>query len=200
MRQRFSMKSPFFSLLTTVLVVVPAAAQGTNPSGGRYPYWGTAPESFRGSRLNVPVPGASANTISNAAHAPATGGGGDSGLGGSYAPPFITSADIALRLPRVSGDSSDTKAHIWLRVPEKAEVWVEGVKTRQSGASRYFYSPPLRPGKEYAYHMRIRWMKDGKPMEETQRILVHAGAAIRRDFSKSSSEKHADSGKQDARK
>lgn len=197
MCSRFAMKLPFVSLSVLVFAAATAAAQGTNPSGGRYPYWGTAPESFRGSRLNVPVPNASPNMISNAAHAPATGGGTESGVGGSYAPPFITSADLALRLPRVSGESSDRKAHIWLHVPEKAEVWVEGVKTHQSGEARYFYSPPLTPGKEYAYHMRIRWIKDGKPREETQRILVHAGASIRRDFTK---ETRAESALQDVRK
>jgi uncharacterized protein (TIGR03000 family) len=95
-------------------------------------------------------------------------------------PPFLTARDIAL--PKRNAPDPDNKAHIWLRVPADAEVWVGDVKTKQSGDSRYFFSPPLTPGKKYAYEMRIRWMKDGKPVEEKQRILVQAGETIRRDF------------------
>jgi uncharacterized protein (TIGR03000 family) len=81
--------------------------------------------------------------------------------------------------------ATDNRAHIWLKVPENAEVWVNGVKTKQTGESRYFYSPELETGKKYNYQMRVLWKKDGKPVEETQRILVQAGATIRRDFTAS---------------
>jgi uncharacterized protein (TIGR03000 family) len=79
----------------------------------------------------------------------------------------------------------DNKAHIWLRVPISAEIWVNGVKTKQTGESRYFYSPPLVLGKKYSYEMRVRWMEDGKAVEKTQRILVQAGETIRRDYMES---------------
>jgi uncharacterized protein (TIGR03000 family) len=94
---------------------------------------------------------------------------------GGFILPFMTVTDATF----------DNKAHIWLRVPENAEIWVNGVKTKQTGESRYFFSPPLTPDKKYSYEIRLRWMKDGKPVEETQRILVQAGRTIRRDFSPS---------------
>ena len=188
-------------LLTLGVSVCLAGSAAAQSTGQSYPYRATAPESYRGSSITVPVPGISPNTISNAARGPAMGGGMGSSLGGSYAPPFLTSADLALRFSRGKGAPTDNKAHIWLRVPENAEVWVEGVKTRQTGEARYYYSPPLTPGKEYAYRLRVRWQKDGKPVEETQRLLVHAGASIRRDFTQdASSAKRGESPKENAQK
>jgi uncharacterized protein (TIGR03000 family) len=144
------------------------------PGSTQYPYWASAPQSFAPSRVTVPVPGPSPFIISNAARSapPQTSVG--VGLGGGFILPFMTVRDAPL----------DNKAHIWLRVPESAEIWVNGVKTKQTGESRYFFSPPLTAGKKYSYQIRLRWMKDGKPVEETQRILVQAGQTIRRDFTK----------------
>ncbi len=156
---------------------VVAALLAVSSAQGQYPYWSSAPQSYPGSQVTVPVPGMSPNVISNASRAPSPTG-GNYNLGGGYIPPSLTSRELALP-PK---ERPDTKAHIWLRVPENAEVWVNGVKTKQSGESRYFFSPPLVPGKKYSYQMRVRWTKDGKPVEETQDILVQAGATIRRDF------------------
>jgi uncharacterized protein (TIGR03000 family) len=186
-KRRTMMKSPVpgwlrlpSALVAAVLLCGSLQAQATNPNGTQYPYWDTAPQSFRGSQVTVPVPGMSPNAISNAAQSPPTSAGLGAGIGGGYVPPFLTSRDITL--PRRQPSEADNKAHIWLRVPADAEVWVEGVKTKQTGETRYFFSPPLTPGKKFAYQMRIRWMKDGKPAEETKRILVQAGETIRRDF------------------
>ena len=151
-----------------------AGAPGA-PGSTRYPYWGTAPQSFAPSRVTVPVPGPSPFTISNAARSMPTQTSVGLGSGGGLILPFMTVTDAPL----------DNKAHIWLRVPKSAEIWVNGVKTKQSGEWRYFFSPPLPLGKKYSYQMRLRWMKDGKPVEETQRILVQAGLTIRRDFTQS---------------
>ena len=145
------------------------------PGGTQYPYWTSAPQSFAPSRVPVPVPGPSPYTITNAVRsAPAQTSVG-AGIGGGFVLPFMTVREATL----------DNKAHIWLRVPKGAEIWVNGVKTKLTGESRYFFSPPLTPGKKYSYQMRLRWMKDGKPVEETQRILVQAGLTIRRDFTQS---------------
>ncbi len=172
------------ALVAALLVGSSAQAQSSNPNGTQYPYWDTAPQSYTGPRLTIPVPGISPNTISNASQSPASPTGGSLNIGGGYIPPFLTSRDLAFP-PRERTDTSN-KAHIWLRVPENAEIWVNGVKTKQTGEARYFFSPPLVPGKKYSYQMRVRWTKDGKPVEETQNILVQAGATIRRDFTGSS--------------
>jgi uncharacterized protein (TIGR03000 family) len=161
-----------------VLAASSVHAQSTPPNGSQYPYWSSAPSGYSGSNVTVPVPRASPN-ISNAAQSPPMGA-STGNIGGAYTLPHLTSRDIALP----NGGGTDNKAHIWLRVPENAEVWVNGVKTKQTGESRYFFSPPLEPGKKYSYQMRVLWKKGDKPVEETQRILVQAGTTIRRDFTK----------------
>lgn len=157
-----------------------AAVLAAGSAHAQYPYYGTAPQSYSGSRVTVPVPGISPNMISNASQSPASSVGRGVGIGGGYVPPSLTARDIAL--PQRQRIDTGNKAHIWLRVPVDAEIWVNGVKTKQSGESRYFFSPPLTPGKKYNYQMRLRWTKDGKPVEEKESILVQAGQTIRRDF------------------
>ena len=142
------------------------------PGGTQYPYWTSAPQSFARSQFTIPVPGPSPFTISNAARSAPIQTNVGVAVGGGFILPFMTVKDAPL----------DNKAHIWLRVPQSAEIWVNGVKTKLTGESRYFFSPPLTPGKKYSYQMRVRWTKDGKPAEETQNILVQAGTTIRRDF------------------
>lgn len=145
------------------------------PGSTMYPFWASAPQSFARSQVTVPVPGPSPFTISNAARSAPTQSSVGVGAGGGFVLPFMTVRVATL----------DNKAHLWLRVPENAEIWVDGVKTKQTGELRHFFSPPLTPGKKYSYQVRLRWRKDGKPVEETQRILVQSGLTIRRDFTQS---------------
>ena len=70
-------------------------------------------------------------------------------------------------------------------MPADAEVWFDGEKTKQTGALRQFVSPPLAPGRSYSYAVRVRWTKDGQPVEEERRISVRAGAWSRFDFTPS---------------
>ena len=72
----------------------------------------------------------------------------------------------------------DTRAHIWLRVPTDAEVWFDGIKTKQTGALRHYFSPPLTTGKSYSYQVQVRWQKDGKTIEQKRRIDVRAGESL----------------------
>lgn len=175
-------RGPLTAIFALAFASPSVLAQAPNPNGSSYPYWATAPQSYSGSAVRVPVPGMSPNAISNASQSQPTSAGLGYAIGGGYAPPSITSLD--LRLPKRVSTEADTKAHIWLRLPENADVWVNGVKTKHTGELRYYFSPPLAPGKKYAYQMRIRWMKEGKPVEETQRILVQAGETMRRDFTR----------------
>jgi uncharacterized protein (TIGR03000 family) len=187
MNRRFTIGGRIvLALAATVSIVGSAPAQFTGPDGTYYPYWSSAPQGFRGSSITVPVPGMSPNLISNAARSgpydPDRSIFPGARIGGGFIPPYLTANDINLSFLKKTEMATDNRAHIWLRVPENAEVWVNGAKTRQAGESRYYFSPPLAPGRQYAYEMRIRWMKDGKPVEETQRVLVSAGSRTHRDF------------------
>ena len=73
-------------------------------------------------------------------------------------------------------------AHLQLLVPEKAEVLVEGVKTRTTGAVRDFISPPLAPGRNMTYTVAVRYTDgDGKPVEATHSVRVRANDRLRID-------------------
>ncbi len=66
-------------------------------------------------------------------------------------------------------------AEILVRVPEGAEIWFNGEKTRQTGTRRLFSSPPLEPGQRYAYDVKARWTVNGKAFEQTRHVPLTAG-------------------------
>lgn len=69
-----------------------------------------------------------------------------------------------------------------VEVPSNAQVWFEGQKTNETGSSRTFVSPPVNPNQEYIYHIRARWQQNGKTMDQTKNVTVHAGDRITVDF------------------
>jgi uncharacterized protein (TIGR03000 family) len=81
--------------------------------------------------------------------------------------------------PTVTGtrrtEAVDTVARIELRVPAGAEVWLDGVPTRQTGDLRLFVSPPLTPGKEYVYALRVTWSEGEAQKAESRDLTIRAG-------------------------
>ena len=67
---------------------------------------------------------------------------------------------------------------IRMAVPSGARVWFDGEATSQTGADREFVSPPLTPGREYTYRIRVQWDENGKAVESTRAVAVHAGDRI----------------------
>ena len=53
--------------------------------------------------------------------------------------------------------------------------WVEGIRTRSTGRTRYFQSPPLLPGRKYNYRIRAAWIEDGHWVSQTRMVPVEAG-------------------------
>jgi uncharacterized protein (TIGR03000 family) len=78
----------------------------------------------------------------------------------------------------------DSAARLDLIVPSDAEVWIEGVQTKQTGGFRRFVSPPLEPGTRYAYDVHARWSRDGQVMDQVHQVTVRAGDLVRIDFLK----------------
>jgi uncharacterized protein (TIGR03000 family) len=93
---------------------------------------------------------------------------------------FYPPADVAAP---AAADAA-APATVDVRVPADAEVWFDGNATRQRGEMREFSSPPLTPGKEYHYDIRARWMDNGRPVEDTRRVSVRAGARTDVDFTR----------------
>jgi uncharacterized protein (TIGR03000 family) len=69
-----------------------------------------------------------------------------------------------------------------VRVPENAEIWFNGTKTKQTGAVRKFASPRLLADEAGAYDIRCRWEVNGRAMEQTRHVTVHAGDRLSMNF------------------
>jgi uncharacterized protein (TIGR03000 family) len=78
------------------------------------------------------------------------------------------------KLPAKNEDSPDT-AVIVAHLPEDAEIWVEDSPTTQKGTVRQFVSPPLTPGKEYKYTVRVAWEEEGGKVSQVHTFPIRAG-------------------------
>jgi uncharacterized protein (TIGR03000 family) len=67
------------------------------------------------------------------------------------------------------------KALIVAHLPEDARIWFEDQPTKQTGTLRQFVSPPLTPGKNYTYTVRVQWPEDGRWVSQVHSVPVHAG-------------------------
>ena len=86
--------------------------------------------------------------------------------------------------PSTSGLDSRT-AGFTIRLPDaKADVWFESTATKQQGIIRQYVSENLDPGYTYTYHVRVRWMDNGNPVEKTRDVEVRAGQQVNLDFTK----------------
>jgi uncharacterized protein (TIGR03000 family) len=86
--------------------------------------------------------------------------------------------DSALR-----GVPIDLRARLHVVVPANdAEVWFEGVKMKQTGRDRYYFSPALDPNSRYSYDVRVRWRDKQGEHSQNRRVTVTAGATQMLDF------------------
>jgi uncharacterized protein (TIGR03000 family) len=69
-----------------------------------------------------------------------------------------------------------------VNVPPAAELFVDGVRTNQTGADRLFESPPVDAGREVRYDLTARWVENGSAVERTRIVTGRAGDAVRVDF------------------
>jgi len=66
-------------------------------------------------------------------------------------------------------------AMIEVTVPANAELWFDGVKTSQTGSTRYFVTPPLTAGKTYTYEIRMSTPSRTDAAADTRQVQVQAG-------------------------
>lgn len=89
--------------------------------------------------------------------------------------PPVHSPPAPPEYPLPTAPPSSAVAYLTVETPPGADVWLEGVKSRQPGPTRRYVSPPLTPGARYAYAIRARWTEDGREMEQTQEVTFQAG-------------------------
>jgi uncharacterized protein (TIGR03000 family) len=81
--------------------------------------------------------------------------------------------------------AQDQESRVFARVrvsDANAKLWVEGQEMNTEGLSRRFISPPLESGFGYTYTFRAQWTENGKNMDQTREVRVHAGDRITVDF------------------
>jgi uncharacterized protein (TIGR03000 family) len=62
-----------------------------------------------------------------------------------------------------------------------ASLWIENVRTCQTGTSRVFISPPLGPG-NYTYTVRAAWTEEGRQVTREKTVKVRPGQEVVVDF------------------
>jgi uncharacterized protein (TIGR03000 family) len=71
---------------------------------------------------------------------------------------------------------------IIIHVPAGARIWFDGQETTQTGSERVFISPPLDPGRDFAYELRVQWHDGDRLVERTRHLTVRAGDHIGLDY------------------
>lgn len=78
------------------------------------------------------------------------------------------------QLPLPAGPVA-TKATVVVKLPADAKLYAESQLLELTGNERTFYTPDLPGGREYAYHFKIEYTRNGRTVSETQKINVMAG-------------------------
>jgi uncharacterized protein (TIGR03000 family) len=64
-----------------------------------------------------------------------------------------------------------------------AVVLFDGVKTKQTGMTRVFVTPPMQEDKEYTSNITVEWTdKDGTPRTRTRTFAFRGGDTVRHTF------------------
>ena len=100
----------------------------------------------------------------------------------AYYSPDATAPTPAVTAPIPAPDSTPGPATVDVHVPASAQVWFDDFLTTQTGDWRRFQSPPLAVGKDYHYVARARWTENGRMVDQTRRITVHAYEVTVVDF------------------
>lgn len=75
-----------------------------------------------------------------------------------------------------------TNVQISLDVPANAMVWFDEKSTSQTGANRFYVSPPLEPGVNYSYQIKVTWRENGHDVTRVRDVPVHAGDVLNLRF------------------
>lgn len=68
-------------------------------------------------------------------------------------------------------------------LPEGAKVFVDGARQELPAGTTEYKTPALMKGLDYAYQFRAELTKDGKKLDQTQRVVFKGGEPVTVDFS-----------------
>jgi uncharacterized protein (TIGR03000 family) len=91
---------------------------------------------------------------------------------------YLTAAPATGDPSPAAAAPADDRAHLTVTVPAGARLWFDDTATAATGPVREFQTPPLTPGRRYAYTVRARWDDNGHEVTRTQRVEFAAGARV----------------------
>jgi uncharacterized protein (TIGR03000 family) len=71
---------------------------------------------------------------------------------------------------------------VTIRVPANAEIWFNGVKTKETGTVRRFVSPAIEAGYDYTYEIQVAFKENGRTIRQTRQVNVLAGDSLQLNF------------------
>jgi uncharacterized protein (TIGR03000 family) len=75
-------------------------------------------------------------------------------------------------------------AKVLVSLPAEAKLYIDGQLSKQTSAARTIVTPALERGAEYAYTLKVEFVRDGKTVTDTKEVAFRAGSTIKVDFSK----------------
>lgn len=83
----------------------------------------------------------------------------------------LTTASVEL-----DGVGNPLTATLVVHLPERALLWVEGVRVNLQADTSQFQSPSLPVGKKYVYTVRVAWLELGRWVSQSRKVSVQAGS------------------------
>jgi uncharacterized protein (TIGR03000 family) len=84
--------------------------------------------------------------------------------------------------PKKATQLDDNKAHLVVKLPDNAKLYVDDQLLKSGPSRRSFVTPDLQPGQAYYYVLRVEIERDGKPVSQSKRVIVRAGQNIEASF------------------
>jgi uncharacterized protein (TIGR03000 family) len=107
-------------------------------------------------------------------------------MGGTVVPGTVPSGEeLGKPKPNKKEDKATmgpSLAQLVVELPANAKLFIDNMPVKATAGVQTFSTPILEPGQAYFYMVRIETMRDGQPVSETRRIIVHAGQVARADF------------------
>jgi uncharacterized protein (TIGR03000 family) len=75
-----------------------------------------------------------------------------------------------------------TRAKLVVELPANAKLFIDDLPMKTTSGVRTFNTPTLEPGQAYYYMVRVEYVRDGKPVSETRRVIIRAGQVARAEF------------------
>jgi len=73
-------------------------------------------------------------------------------------------------------------AKVVVKLPADAKLTANGQATTTTSDRRVFVTPELESGRTYSYLLKMTVERDGKTVEESRKVLVHAGQETNVNF------------------